>query len=130
MLRTHMNNRFDVDALFVVTKELFSTIESKIIDPSYMIDYLNSVKEVLDAIRSAKENVSSEAFLRIRKLEEDIKRLSGLTGEVEENTIDQEETEKEFKNFISTPQLVGTSDTRTEIRKNKPGFNEDRARAE
>ena len=96
-----------------------------------MIDYLNSVKSILDNIRSAKEQVSPEALLRIVRLEEDIKKLSGLTGEVNEvNDLDQDELESEFNTWVSTPQVVSTSNNFKVTRKTLEGYDELRARSE
>lgn len=126
-----MNIKFDVDALFVVTKEVFSTVESKIINPNFMIDYLNSVRLILDSIREVKKDLSSDGLTRLRRFEEDIKRLSGLNGDVEEiNELDQDDLESQFNNWVSTPQLVANSDSFKIVRKNLPNYDELRSRIE
>lgn len=124
---------FDVDALFVITKELFSPSESTVLGVSYISEYLNSLRQVFDELSNAEANLSSEGIVKLRKLKSDIKKLSGLMNEldqVEEPTlIDQNSTEESFKTYVSTPQLEKGSARHYVTLVTRPDYNEARARA-
>lgn len=123
---------FDVDALFVITKELYTTEETSIVNSGYVSNYLKALSQVLGQLNSSQLNTTAVGTTKLKKLREDTKKLSGILNEIDQlesvEEVPQEETEARFQQHINTPQpMVGSN--KPIIRSALKDFNEARARA-
>lgn len=85
-----MNKTFDVDALFVITKETVSKSEEVLIDANSISTYINSLTELLAALHSAEQDLDPKFKGHLILLKKDITELTGLT---KDPSIDEESLE-------------------------------------
>lgn len=124
---------FDVDALFVVTKELFKTGDNLIVNADFVTHYMSSLRLLFDKLKLIEDTSTSEVSLKIRNFKRKVKELSGLLTEAESETItitdaQQAELEEEFQRFVSTPQEMAGSNQKV-IRNKSKTYDEAQARA-
>lgn len=122
---------FDVDALFVVTKELFDVKESSTIDAEFLSKYMKGIKNILTKLDNSMEHATPEGITKLKYLKENIKKYAGLVSDEEDNSLPSSEQTRlndAFKTYISTPQLSNLSRTFREIPKDLPDYNEARAK--
>lgn len=127
---------FDVDALFVITKELFNSSDSTVLSGLFVKEYIDAVKGIFESLSKLEQSSTPDFAKKVRYLRENVKKLSGLMSQIESEEsplIDedvQNEYENEFNNFVNTPQLRAGSATSKIIRTQMKNYNEERARAE
>lgn len=123
---------FDVDALFVITKELYDAKETTIINSGYIVKYLQNLSKVLKELNESQLNTSTAGALKLKKLREDVKKLSGIMNDIDQSEdaedLNQESVEQRFQQHINTPQPMAGSN-KPIIRSSLKDFNEARARA-
>jgi hypothetical protein len=76
---------FDVDALFVITPEIFTQEESSSITGESIIKYANLLKSTLEDLQAIHDNLSPELRSMSRKIRERIKEVSGLIAKNKES---------------------------------------------
>lgn len=124
---------FDVDALFVITKETFKEGDNLIISAPFLTGYINSLSKLFNELAKMEDNATPEYSFRIRTLRKNIKEASGLLSKADSESpgLTKEESDKleqEFQNYVSTPQNLGNSNIKI-VRKESATYSESKARS-
>lgn len=116
---------FDVDALFVITRENYDANNNSFSSASTVRELFSRYSSIYEALTDAIVTIPDQRDVLNKSLDVVNRRLRSILSALDEQSLDQNEVEASYRKFIATPTPIGDV---TMPMMNQPSFRDKNAR--